>query len=386
MPPEYLKFQFFNCLQDACSYLRNIMSMSAVLKGMGVGSVETTATAATVLWVLRDGAGMLGSLLFASFASVKFGQNAKQWRLFADAINNLGITLEVLAPMFSSKAIFLAVLSLASICKALCGVAAGATNASIMEYWGSTHGNFGDIAAKNGMQHTTLSLLCLCVSVPFIKFTGSLKMPHMWAVYSTLTVFHMCLNFQAMRLLALRSLNCNRLMLLVQRFMHSGAGSPGEALSEALSTREIAKVDPLIPVLRFDALGGKSSIAINYWSSLDTLTAKCTPEAISSSLALYSQCGYFLVPRSDARGVVVCMREKHTPVDTAKSIFEAMVVKNELQRRPTAGGGALNFQQALELARLQTDARFTVFWALLSELGWDTSRLQLQPRNAVTIC
>jgi len=68
---------------------------------------------------------MLGGLLFTSISSDSFGQNVKSWRLFADLINNVGITLDMLAPLCGVH--FLAVVCTASLCKALCGVAAGAT-------------------------------------------------------------------------------------------------------------------------------------------------------------------------------------------------------------------------------------------------------------------
>jgi hypothetical protein len=40
-------------------------------------------------------------------------------------INNVGITLDMVAPLFGSQ--FLYIVCFASVCKALCGVAAGAT-------------------------------------------------------------------------------------------------------------------------------------------------------------------------------------------------------------------------------------------------------------------
>ncbi len=39
---------------------------------------------------VRDMLGMLGGVLFASLAGSSFDCNAKQWRLFADIINDIG--------------------------------------------------------------------------------------------------------------------------------------------------------------------------------------------------------------------------------------------------------------------------------------------------------
>lgn len=124
-PKEYTTYQSWNLVQDLCSYLRGVLSTRAILEGFGVGRNDVTAVQASVQWILRDGASMLGGLLFTSFSSANFGQNIKSWRLFADLINNVGITLDMLAPIFRNH--FLTLVCIASICKALCGIAAGAT-------------------------------------------------------------------------------------------------------------------------------------------------------------------------------------------------------------------------------------------------------------------
>jgi hypothetical protein len=44
--------------------------------------------------------GMIGGMVFAWSQSTNFGFNIKQWRLFADVINDVGLTLELLSPLF----------------------------------------------------------------------------------------------------------------------------------------------------------------------------------------------------------------------------------------------------------------------------------------------
>ena len=216
VPEEYPTFQFYNICQDACSLLRGIMSTTAILEGMGVGRSDVTALQATVQWIMRDGAGMLGSLLFTTFSSANFGTNVKFWRFFADMINNVGITLELVAPIF--RPLFLPLVCTASICKALCGVAAGASGAAISEHWGFKNGNIADVLAKNGAQHTLLSLAGLVSSVSFARFAN--KSPQrVWTVYGLLTLLHMYCNYMALKLLALRSINESRLKLLLRNFL-----------------------------------------------------------------------------------------------------------------------------------------------------------------------
>lgn len=68
-----------------------------------------------MIWVLRDGFGMIGSLLFSYAASSHMDSNIKEWRLFADIANDVGLTLDLVAPIFRGN--FALVSSLATMCK-----------------------------------------------------------------------------------------------------------------------------------------------------------------------------------------------------------------------------------------------------------------------------
>lgn len=88
---------------------------------------------------------MMSGLLFTSFLSTNFGVNSKSWRLFADFIVDVGITLDMLAPLFPKH--FLGLICLASVCKSLCGIAAGAANGAIVEHFAQTN-NLSEVLAK----------------------------------------------------------------------------------------------------------------------------------------------------------------------------------------------------------------------------------------------
>ena len=82
---------------------------------------------------------MAASLLFTSYAAKSFRRNVKRWKYFADVMVDLGITLEIIAPSVLSYPLtqhwFLPLLCLGNICKALCGVAAGACGGALQMYW-----------------------------------------------------------------------------------------------------------------------------------------------------------------------------------------------------------------------------------------------------------
>lgn len=143
--PEYLRFQTFNIVQDLSTYLRGILATKAILEGMGVGRDDTTPIAATIMWIMRDGASMMSGLFFTTLMSSDFSRNAKSWRLFGDFIVDVGITLDMLAPLFPNH--FLLLICLASVAKSLCGISAGAANGAIVEHF-SRNNNIAEVLAK----------------------------------------------------------------------------------------------------------------------------------------------------------------------------------------------------------------------------------------------
>ena len=56
---------YFFFIKAFCSSITGTLATHAVLKGYGVGDQTATATAATLTWMLKDGAGMIGRILFA---------------------------------------------------------------------------------------------------------------------------------------------------------------------------------------------------------------------------------------------------------------------------------------------------------------------------------
>jgi hypothetical protein len=89
--PEYVYFQACDSLQATCSYLRGILAIHSTLVGVGVGDSQASALSAVATFVLKDGSGMLGSLIFSYGYSHIFDCEVKFWRLFADVINDVAL-------------------------------------------------------------------------------------------------------------------------------------------------------------------------------------------------------------------------------------------------------------------------------------------------------
>ena len=123
--------------------------------------MSVSAVSATSQFILRDVFGSLGAVLFAASRGNSFDAYAKQYRLFADVMNNVGMALELLAPTLGQvyrQCAFLTLACLGSLARALCGVAAGATRTALTRHF-APQNNSTDVAAKEGSQETFASLV-----------------------------------------------------------------------------------------------------------------------------------------------------------------------------------------------------------------------------------
>ena len=388
VPPEYREYQFYNLLQDLCSYMRGLMATQAMLVGLGVGNKDATALQATVSWIFRDGAGMIGSLLFTSLYSQSFGQNIKSYRLFADLINNVGITLEMVAPLYPRH--FLLLVCFASVFKALCGVAAGACGAAINEHWGGIGNNISEVLAKNGAQHSIVSLLGLLLSVRFATFVNKTQ-GRLWSIYALLTAAHVIANTRAMRVLALRSLNLVRFDIVARRAVVAevaqGALMDGvkdkaalkvafrdwlSARGDAFSPRSVADAEPILFLLLPAPLQRLAAKLL----PVATINFFCPPSLIDASdmsraLQREPNPGY-IIARGGGVGVVnVCLHAGVVVEEQARAYFEAALVASSKDVEPA---------RAHELS----EHLFPIFYEFILSRGWEEKKILLHSKNAKT--
>jgi hypothetical protein len=113
--------------------------------GVGVGDGNASPTAALLLSVLQDSMGRVATILFAHKLGTSLEPECKMYRFLADIFNDAALILDCLSPAFP-KAMRVALLSFSSVLRALCGVAAGSSKASLSAHF-ATQGNLGELNA-----------------------------------------------------------------------------------------------------------------------------------------------------------------------------------------------------------------------------------------------
>ena len=74
---DYLQYQAWDTLQAFASSVSGSLATAAVLGGLGVGDSAATTLAATITWILKDGAGLLGRILFAGYIGTRLDYDCK---------------------------------------------------------------------------------------------------------------------------------------------------------------------------------------------------------------------------------------------------------------------------------------------------------------------
>nr|KAF6439886.1 hypothetical protein HJG63_001706 [Rousettus aegyptiacus] len=175
---------------------------------------------------------MLGRIVFAWWKGSKLDCNAKQWRLFADILNDAAMFLEIMAPIY--PICFTMTVCISNLAKCIVSVAGGATRAALTMHQ-ARRNNMADVSAKDSSQETLVNLAGLLVSLlmlPLVSECHSFSL----GCFFLLTALHIYANYRAVRALVIETLNEGRLWLVLKHFLQRG---------EVLDPTSANKVEPL---------------------------------------------------------------------------------------------------------------------------------------------
>lgn len=356
---------------------------------------------------------MIATLLFTSAASSRFRSDVKRWRLVADLAVDLGITLEVAAVSLPSS-FFLPMICLGNMCKAICGVAAGACGGAINLHWASGS-DISDINAKFGAQHTVTGGLGLIFAAVFARSVAEWKLWRLWIMYSGLTLLHIVANMRCMRLLSFKSLNHVRMNIVLSEFLEwwdqqtTSASSSSTSSSNPLlsSPLKVTKMEPLffLPswLMPKQCLIRRTAVPIFFGESFTdfyshsqmatgSFVAKTLMNASSEEVfdATFGQDGYTISagilsssPKKTRLCVDVVFKSNVKPLAEAKAYLHAMLLGRELKKLEERSGSAPveNRDTLIDVEEQANDnvgTAWNLFQAGSEVAGWDLSRSEIQ--------
>lgn len=145
VPPSYLPYCKAYAVGTIASSSAMVLSMQSLLYAIGLGAGAIPLSAA-INWVLKDGLGQAGGVLFASFINNRFDADPKRWRVVAAVSMDVAMYLEALTPL--APFLFLPLATVANVGKNISWLAASATRAGIHLSFSTNGHNLADITAK----------------------------------------------------------------------------------------------------------------------------------------------------------------------------------------------------------------------------------------------
>ncbi|KAI4186878.1 MAG: hypothetical protein LQ348_004159 [Seirophora lacunosa] len=189
--------------------------------GVGVGDASASPTNALLLSILQESTGRVATILFADRLGTAVEPECKMYRLAADVFNDAAMLLDCLSPALPRGPRVL-LLSSSSILRALCGVAAGSSKASLSAHF-AKWGNLGELNArlirrqKDSSQETVISLLGMLAGSVVVSYVSSPLAT--WSCLILLLSVHLAMNRAAVRAVQMRTLNRQRANLVFSTFL-----------------------------------------------------------------------------------------------------------------------------------------------------------------------
>ncbi|KAJ3673849.1 hypothetical protein LUZ60_005841 [Juncus effusus] len=346
--PDYVPFQMWDTLQGLSTYIRSMLSTQALLSAIGVGETSATVIGATFQWFLRDFTGMLGGILFTFYQGSNLDSNAKMWRLVADFMNDLGMLMDLLSPLFPSALI--PIVCLGSLSRSFTGVASGATRAALTQHFALAK-NAADISAKEGSQETLATMSGMAIGMILANLTRDHNLT-IWFSFLSLTIFHLYANYKAVKCLSLTTLNCERSSILLQHFLKN---------HEVMTPKDVSKEEHIIP---FWASWRKLTNTkllyehIKLGAKASSLKHSDLLELSKSAKSQYKNDKYLLLEK---KGEIQILIHKHAnSSDLLKAFCHSLVLLN-----------LINENKSLEWM----DDQYSIFLTKLESKGWSTERL-----------
>ncbi|KAI5070350.1 hypothetical protein GOP47_0014693 [Adiantum capillus-veneris] len=304
--PSYTPYMRWRALKYLFGGAMSVFTTRSLLHAVGVSRHGAATTAMAVNWVIKDGAGRVGKLLFARHGK-KFDYDMKQLRFTGDLLMELGAAVElatVAAPHF-----FLPLACAANIAKNVAAVASTSTRAPIYKAFARGE-NIGDVTAKGECISNIADLLGTGLGIFISK-----KNPSLMVTFAVLSCGYLCCSYNEIKSVCLSTLNRARFEVAVQFFLETGrAPSLREGNQhERIFTLPWTKMKPF-------ALGARVNEAFQ------------SPYKFLNLLPLFQEENYMVTYNPIKGQAFALLKEKASSDDVLKATFHVMVLEYILKK------------------------------------------------------
>ncbi|XP_019703522.1 protein root UVB sensitive 6 isoform X2 [Elaeis guineensis] len=211
--PSYVPYMTWRALKHFFGGAMGVFTTQTLLSSVGVSRNRATPGAVAINWILKDGAGRVGKMLFARQGK-KFDYDLKQLRFAGDLLMELGAGVELATSAVPQ--LFLPLACAANVAKNVAAVTSTSTRTPIYKAYAKGE-NIGDVTAKGECVGNIADLLGTGMSILISK-----RNPSLLASFAFLSCGYILSSYQEVKSVVLNTLNRARFTVAVESFIKTG--------------------------------------------------------------------------------------------------------------------------------------------------------------------
>jgi len=359
--PDYREYTKYRGTAFFFGGALGVFSTQGLLLAVGVGRQSAAPLAAALQWVIRDGVGRGGRMLFSQLGT-GFDAETKQYRLAAAFVLNVACAIEAAAP--GATRLFLPLACVANMAKGASTVTAASTRGAIYRSF-MRRENLGDITAKQETVGVAGDLAGTAVGIALSRATAGNPRVAMGA-FLALSCAHFAAAYGEVKAVQLRTLNRQRAHRLIKAYLRSGAVPTVEAVNRSERVLNRPWLDSLhAPNIELGARLGE---------------AAPDAEALAYLLRLYADDRYLFVYEGTRMKIV--LRNDASSHDALKAFLHADVFWRQYKRSGAARDGRRSegrHRPLLEESHAFARTHFDSFVQQADAAGFRTDSVLLRP-------
>lgn len=353
--PDYYSFTAWRFSQRCVSATIGVFGTSSLLFALGIRSGRI-GQAAVISWVLKEGLGRVGKMIWAGSMGKDFDVDPKRWRFRSAMLYAMGNGLEIVTQIFPAS--FLVFATMANSMKQVSMLTSSATRNAMYRSFGERSQNIANITAKGEAQIVVADLIGMGCGIRLSKILGSSRQ-NILATYIGLTVLDLFGIYMELRQVVFRTLNAERSSILVKEYVRKG---------RLMTPSEVSPKERIFLKPRYKMKVRLSSIA----------KAATCPKELDMLLRIFRR-EFFLVGMPKTKGEGPCrlvLRKGASNQDVLRAFLVVGYVERQLRNRGKKEEIMLEEQeQILKSARKSAKKHFKHFFNAATQAGWSTETL-----------
>lgn len=358
---NYLPFVRATMLQMFFGHVSRILATQAMLFAVGVGAKTALPLAMVTSWILKDGLGQIGAIIFGTVVNTRFDSDPKRFRFHAAVLGKLADYLCVFT--LGNPQYFLLLSSFGSAAGRVSQSASQSCRAKIYETF-ALSSNLGDVLRCSTTQTIATQLLAtgvaICLGPVVADDIYRLLLGN--GVFSTVALY--C-SYVSCTMVCMSTLNEQRAELVFKSVVAQVAASEEELIVP--SVEEVQKSE--VFVSRYRSVFPGPPLAINPPMAAEQLILTSAPDVRHTRLMLG------LLPAHSAKEpsvVALWLHELASPEDAIRGFFQACVLRSLLTSNAAQLSPALASEVAAARAEVLAQAAWPRVHAALLAKGWRT--------------